>query len=568
MTITAPISIAAEPRASSDDEARWARCPSCAALVYLKRLDRHQRVCPECSYHWRIPVRQRLELLLDSESFSEWDAYLRPADPLSFHDSKPYPQRLANAQRSSGNIEAVVSGSGTIDGAPVVVAAVDFQFMGGSIGTVAGEKICRAADRARTTRTPLLLICASGGARMQEGVLSLMQMVRTSQVIAQLHEDGVLCVNLNTDPTYGGATASFASLGDIVLAEPGARIGFAGPQVIRQTIGQNLPAGFQTAEFLLENGLLDLIVPRDALRGTLSRILRLHAGNSGALDDSTDEPSSAPSLQRPAWEVVRQARDLGRPTTLDLCARVFDDFLELHGDRVSGDDPAVVGGLARLAGRAVVVIGHQKGHLPADLVRRTFGMPHPAGYHKAQRLMRYAAKFGCPVLTFVDTPGAFPDAEAERSGQGPVIAECIMRMSRLPVPTVTIVTGEGGSGGALALAVGNRVLMMRNSFYSVISPEGCSTILWGTAGEAAKAATALRITADDLYGLGVVDGILPEPPGGAPTDWDATAATIRRAFLRELATLSPMPATDLIRQRYERFESFGMAVQHLSSRPQ
>lgn len=542
------------------EDVQWARCPSCTTMVYLKRLDKHTKVCPECSHHWRMPVRERLDLLLDDGSFEEFGAGLRPGDPLTFHDSKPYRKRLDDAEHRTGEAEACICGTAAIDGEDVVVAALDFGFMGGSIGSTTGEKIALAARRALESRTPLLLICASGGARMQEGSLSLMQLVKTSQEIARLHEAGVACFNLNTDPTYGGATASFATLGDIVIAEPGARIGFAGPNVIAQTIREDLPAGFQTAEFLLANGMLDMVVARDALRPVLGRLLRMHAAPptppSSPPRTLITDPDALPP--RDAWEVVQAARDLDRPTTLDYCATVFDDgFVELHGDRRTGDDRAVVGGLAQLDGRTVVVIGLQKGHSPPELMQRNFGMPNPAGYHKARRLMGYAAKFGFPVLTFVDTPGAFPGADAERSGQGTAIAECIMRMSRLPVPAVVVLTGEGGSGGALALGVGNRVLMLENAYFSVISPEGCSSILWGTSAEASRAAEALKITARELLSLGLVDGVVAEPGGGAPADWETTAQNVRSGLLQALAELDGMTPEQLTEDRYTRFSRYG-----------
>lgn len=547
----------------TDDDVRWAKCPSCTTLVYLKRLDKHAKVCPECSHHWRMPVRERLELLFDDGSFEEFGAGLRPEDPLEFHDSKPYTRRLADAERRTGEAEACICASGAIDTVRVIVAAVDFGFMGGSIGSTTGEKIALAARRALDERTPLLMICASGGARMQEGALSLMQLVKTSQEVARLHEAGVLCLNLNTDPTYGGATASFATLGDVVIAEPGARIGFAGPNVIAQTIREELPDGFQTAEFLLANGMLDMVVSRDALRPLLGRLLGMHTKSNPTPEAPRTlitDPERIP--ERAAWDVVLSARDLGRPTTLDYCATVFDDGLvELHGDRRSGDDRAVVGGLARLAGRTVVVIGLQKGHSPPELVRHNFGMPNPSGYHKARRLMGYAERFGFPVVTLVDTPGAFPGADAERSGQGTAIAECIMRMSRLRVPTAVVLTGEGGSGGALALGVGNRVLMLENAYFSVISPEGCSSILWGTSAEASRAAEALRITSRELLALGLVDGVVAEPPGGAQSDWETTARNVRSGLVQALTELDGMTPEQLADDRYARFSRYGAPVE-------
>ena len=229
--------------------------------------------------------------------------------------------------------------------------------------------------------------------------------------------------------------------------------------------------------------------------------------------------------------MVQLARELERPHTLEYTGLVFDDFLELHGDRMFEEDSAIVGGLARLGELTVMLIGHQKGSNTSEMMERNFGMPEPEGYRKGMRLMRYAAKFGMPIVTLVDTAGAYPGLGAEERGQSNAIAESIMLMSRLPVPTVTVVTGEGGSGGALALAATDRVLMLENSYYSVISPEGCATILFKDAASAPRAAAALRITAPDLLALGVMDAVVPEPPDGAHTDAVTAGANLKTALV-------------------------------------
>jgi acetyl-CoA carboxylase carboxyl transferase subunit beta len=541
---------------------QWTKCPSCDAFVYHKRLKRNLGVCPECNYHFRLPVRERLEQLLDEGSFEELGGDIEAVDPLGFADSKPYGQRLADAQRKTGSAEGALYGTGTIGGRPLVLAAMDFAFIGGSMGGAVGEAITRAAELALERRTPLLVISASGGARMQEGCISLMQLAKTSQAVARLHEEGILYVSLLTDPTYGGVTASFATLGDLLVSEPGSLVGFAGPKVIEQTIRQQLPEGFQTAGFLLDHGMLDLVEPRENLRNTLRKILELHAG-AGARDGLPETEGRAPFTnpdelpERAAWDVVQLARHVDRPNTLEYVSFIFDDYQQLHGDRLFDEDAAIVGGVARLGDLTVVVIGHQKGHTTSEMMERNFGMPNPEGYRKALRLMRYAAKFRLPVITFVDTPGAYPGIGAEERGQSIAIAESIMEMSRLPVPAIAIVTGEGGSGGALALAVGDRVLMMENSYYSVISPEGASTILFKDAAAAPRAAAALRVTARDLLRLGIMDAVVPEPDGGAHTDALATAQNVKTAIVSSLAELLDVPPEQLIERRYARFRRFG-----------
>lgn len=552
----------ARPRAQAAAAAsQWLKCPACDAFVYVKRLQRNLGVCPECSHHFRMSVTDRLAQLLDADSFAQRDADIEGADPLGFVDSKPYTERLQKARHKTGRPDAAVYGRGTIGGLEVVVTAMDFGFMGGSMGGAVGEIVTRAAEEALESRTPLLIIAASGGARMQEGCVSLMQLAKTSQALGRLGEAGVLSACLLTDPTFGGVTASFAMLGDVLIAEPGALVGFAGPQVIEQTIRQQLPDGFQTAGFLLEHGMLDLVVPRENLRHALTKMLRLHAAQAPA---TLPTGHGAPPLtdpdalaDRPAWDVVMMAREIGRPTTLEYAGFVFDDFQELHGDRLYGENPSIVGGVASLEGLSVMLIGHQKGHDTGELVTRNFGMPEPEGYRKALRLMQHAAKFGMPIVTLVDTPGAFPGLGAEERGQAVAIARNIMEMARLPVPIVVVVTGEGGSGGALALAVGDRVLMMENAYYSVISPEGCSVILWSNAAAAPQAAQALRVRAPDLLRLRVMDGVVPEPEGGAPKDPVATAANLKEALVTSLNELLPLAPDALVEQRYQRFRMFG-----------
>ncbi len=262
-------------------ESLWIKCPFCRAIVYRKEVEQHFKICPKCGYHFPLSVAERIESLLDPDSFREWDADLAPDDPLTFVDTQPYPGRLATYQKKTGRQDALVTGEGTLHAQSLVVGIFDFGFMGGSMGSVVGEKICRAADRAVQGGTPFLLVTTSGGARMQEGILSLMQMARTSAAMARLHEAGVPFISLLADPTFGGVTASVAMLGDVILAEPKALIGFAGPRVIEQTIKQRLPDGFQRAEFLLERGMIDAVVSRSHLRATIRTVLRhLSAGAS------------------------------------------------------------------------------------------------------------------------------------------------------------------------------------------------------------------------------------------------------------------------------------------------
>jgi acetyl-CoA carboxylase carboxyl transferase subunit alpha len=262
-------------------------------------------------------------------------------------------------------------------------------------------------------------------------------------------------------------------------------------------------------------------------------------------------------MTNPSWERVQLARHPKRPHTLDYIQRLFEDFQELHGDRAYSDDPAIVAGMAFFDKRPLMIIGQQKGRDTKQKLHRNFGMPKPEGYRKAMRVMELAAKFRRPIVTFLDTPGAYPGIDAEERGQAEAIAVNLREMARLPVPIIAIVIGEGGSGGALALGIGNRVYMMENAVYSVISPESCAAIIWRDSGKAALAAAALKMTAPDLERLGIIDGIIPEPAEGAHTNYDAAADALRATLRDGLQELSRFSETELIDHRYEKFRTMG-----------
>jgi acetyl-CoA carboxylase carboxyl transferase alpha subunit/acetyl-CoA carboxylase carboxyl transferase beta subunit len=542
----------------------WVVCAGCHTMLYGKRFARNLKVCPDCGHHHRLTARERIQQLCDPGSV-EWLVFpVHTEDVLEFTDTKPYPARLWEARHKTGLDEGVLVVRAAIDGSPLVCAVMEFGFLGGSLGAAAGELITNAAEEALRRQLPLLIVTASGGARMQEGVISLMQMVKTSQALARLDEARILTISLITDPTYGAVAASFATQCDVIVAEPSARLGFAGRRVIEQTIKHELPAGFQTAEFLRERGFIDMVTSRGALRATVHKLLAVtcHGGSDPGIEpDPGVLVTDAEQLdEADSWQAVRQARELDRPTTLDYVERAFRDFTELHGDRIGGECQAVVGGVARLRDRPVVVVGHQRGRTLADLVARNYGMPTPAGYRKAVRLMRLAAKLRLPVVTFVDTPGAHPGIEAEENGQAVAIAESIKLMTSLPVPVVTVIIGEGGSGGALALAVADKVLISERGAYSVITPEGCASILWNDASMAPAAAHALKCDARNLLRMHVVDGVIIEPPGGSQHDHQEAARRVASVLDATLRRLDVMDSRALIETRRDKFRAFGSYI--------
>src|SRR3954447_20743303 len=305
----------------------WGSCPACRGLLYRKRLERNLHVCPECEHHLRLSARARINLLVDPGSFTETFFSPGPRDPLDFSDLRDYSERLQEAARRSGESEAVVVGTAGIGGAGVVLAVMDFAFLGGSMGVEVGRRVSAAASLALERDLPLVTVCASGGARMQEGVFSLFQMARTSAAFARLREAGLLSVCILTDPTYGGVSASFATLASVLIAERGAHVGFAGPRVVQQTIRAELPAGFQTAEFLLAHGLVDRVESRAELRPLLTRLLAQHRRRTPPGTADSSRPRLTPpggAVEADPWEIVQRARVTERPTTLDYLHTAFD----------------------------------------------------------------------------------------------------------------------------------------------------------------------------------------------------------------------------------------------------
>ena len=536
------------------------KCNKCGAAILTDEVINGKYICPKCHGYFRIPAYKRIELVTDAGSFEEWDAKIdegeRPENPLDF---RGYTEKVEALRVKTGLDEAVVTGKATICGYPVVIGVCDGRFMMASMGHAVGEKITRAVERATEERLPVILFTCSGGARMQEGIISLMQMAKTSAALKRHSDAGFLYIPVLTDPTTGGVTASFAMLGDIILAEPGALIGFAGPRVIEQTIGQKLPEGFQRAEFLLEHGFVDQIVTRDEMKEVLGQILKMHAVTDEKKEECPEKKkenrknTSAVKENVSAWERVLKSREKERPVGKDYIDRLFTDFVELHGDRYYKDDPAVVGGIAYFHGKAVTVIAQCKGKTTKENLERNFAMPSPEGYRKALRLMKQAEKFQRPVICFVDTPGAFCGMEAEERGQGEAIARNLYEMSALKVPVLSIVIGEGGSGGALALAVADEVWMMENAVYSVLSPEGFASILWKDSKRASEAAGVMRLTAADLKELKVIEEIICEPEVYQEDTMVPVLCELEEKmehFLEQYGSLSEKQLTD---RRYDRF---------------
>ncbi len=533
------------------------KCNKCGKAIFTEEVKKNYNICPKCGGYFRVHARRRILMIADENTFEEWDVGLKTDNPLKY---KGYEDKVASLQEKTGLDEAVITGMCKIGGYDTVVGVMDSRFLMASMGAVVGEKITRAVERATERKLPVILFTCSGGARMQEGITSLMQMAKTSAALKRHSDQGGLYISVLTDPTTGGVTASFAMLGDIILAEPKALIGFAGPRVIEQTIGQKLPKGFQRSEFLLQHGFVDAIVERDHLKDTLTQILACHVRKEHPLLSVSRE-----TLERKedisfhenvdAWERVQLSRKKERPVGEDYIQALFTDFLELHGDRYYADDKAVAGGIAFLGELPVTVIAQAKGKTTKENLERNFGMPSPDGYRKALRLMKQAEKFHRPIICFVDTPGAFPGLEAEERGQGEAIARNLFEMSNIHTPILSVVIGEGGSGGALAMAVADEVWMMENAVYSILSPEGYATILWKDSSRAKDAARMMRMTSHDLREAGIVEQVIAEPENFTVETLPQVAVELKEKISRFLESYCLLKMDVLLEKRYQRFRN-------------
>jgi len=537
----------------------WIKCESCGRLVYYKDYKDNLYICPRCGRAFIMTPKQRFDLLFDNNEWTRLDLPTVSDDPLEFVDRMPYKARLAEARSDSGNHDAVVSADGILGGGPTTICVLNGDFMMGSMGRAAGDGIIASMEHAIQTRRPFVMVVASGGARMQENILSLMQMARTTVAVNRLHANGIPYIVLLTDPTYGGVTASFAMLGDIHIAEAGARIGFAGRRVIEQNIREKLPSNFQTAEYLYEHGMVDMVVQRDDLHEALSRILAVltkqpHEAKPINVSTPLNDGKKVRGMgENDAYDKVLLARNENRPHFLDYINGIVDEWTYLAGDRLYAEDPAMGSGIGYWRGIPAVIIGQEQGRTIETRQKHRFGMANPDGYRKAQRMMRLAEKFNLPLISLFDTAGAFAGREGEERGQSQAVAASMSVGLSIKTPYVAVNVGQGGSGGAIAIGTADRVLMMENAIYSVIAPESCASILWKDNKFKAVAAQAMKLTAHDMANLNVIDGIIDEPAGGAHTDWQTTMELLSTTVAENIAELQKIPADQLPTLRAEKF---------------
>ena len=532
------------------------KCKKCGVEISYEAYRKNGYVCPSCGALIKMSAKERLNLLTDAGTFIEWDQNIQQRNPL---DDTNYEEKLRETARKTNADEAVITGEVDILSNHVAIGIMDPNFLMASMGYYVGERICRLFERATVRKLPVVLVSCSGGARIQEGIVSLMQMEKTAAAVDRHHRSGLLYISVLTNPTMGGVTASYATLGDINIAEEGARIGFAGPRVIKQNLHIDLPDDFQSANFNLRHGFVDIVAERKELKELLGRLLKLHRpGFSVQLDyPKFSSTSEEEENQLSQWEAVRCARKKNRPTSLDFIHQMFDDFIELHGDRAVGDDRAIVGGIAFLQEYPVTVIGQQKGKKSlADALERNWGMPSPVGYRKVIRLAKQAEKFHRPIIFLVDTIGASCNVEAEEYGQGSVIAELLRTCSSLTVPTLSLIIGEGNSGGALAMASTNEVWMLENAVYSILSPEGAASIVEKDAHKAEEVANTMRMKAADMVELGVADRLFQEKGELDLHSLSNLCSRLSEEIQRFIECYQYLTKSEIVEKRYRRFRGF------------
>lgn len=444
------------------------------------------------------------------------------ADPLHWPG---YLEALERARSSSEADESVVAGLADIGGTPVEVAAFDFSFLGGSMGEVAGERMARAMERAAQREVPFVLHTATGGARVQEGMRALSQMSKLAAARESLGAAHQPFVAVLGNPTTGGVLASLAALADITIAEAEATVGFAGPRLVESFTGRRL-GGSHRAETALGSGLVDAVVPSEEVGRTVAHVLDVLGPGSAPTDDESAR-APAPAAKSP-WDIVQAARQKTLPMPR-LLKELLPEHVVLQGDRAGREDPALIASIGRLRGNPVMCLATDRAYSPG-----------PSAYRKALRCLNIAERLGLPVLSLVDTPGANPSEAAENAGIAWAIAELLQRMLQVTVPVLAVVTGEGGSGGGLALATGDVLLIYSNAFFSVIAPESAAEIMWRDPTRGPEAAAALKLTAPDLVKLAIADAVISD---------ELSAASLEDAVTYHLARLGEQKDLAAGRQR-------------------
>ena len=534
-------------------------CLACGNEIFGTKLYSRYKVCYKCNFHFHINARERLVSLIDRGTFKEYFNDVTSLNPIEKTSGAQYKSRIKKDRLRTGLSEAIVTGTCTIGGSPTVIMVLDFGFLGGSMGLVVGEKVALSLELAEKRRMPVLCVITSGGSRIQEGVLSLMQMAKTVVALDNLHKKGLPIISILGNPSTGQVIASFVSLSDIIIAEPGAHIGYAPYRSIKEVSVEIEPSKY-TSEIYQKHGLIDRVVSRQNINRETSTLLDLLSPKFNLEILKTTNIPETSLLPLKPWEMVQLARNINRPQSRYYISEIFANFIELHGDRLMSDDPSIIIGLARLAGESVMVIAQQK---TVEKINKSSNKKSqkvkikPEGFRKAKRAIELAERFGLPIISLVDSLGPELSLQAEYKGLANSISELISSMTKVEVATISVIIGEGGSETGLSFSVSDRTLMMQNAIFTPISPEDAARSQLKDSGKIKDVVSTLKLTSTDCLQMGIIDYIVPEPVGGAHSSPQEAARLLKIELMKELGSLKKIYPRTLSRRRKKKFRQMG-----------
>ena len=506
-------------------------------------------VCKTCGNNSYISAKQRITHISDENTFKELSF-----NKIDISKKCNYEDRINKAKENTDLNEAIIIGTCSIGGIKVVLGVMESKFMMGTLSVSVGETITSAFEYASVNKLPVILFCASGGARIQEGVFSLVQMAKVNAAIKRHSDKGLLYISCLTNPTMGGVTASFGLLGDINIAEKNSQIGFAGKSIIENLYNEILDSNFQTEQYNENNGMIDIIADRKDIRNILLDLLKMINDNNKVVRiDNKDENKS--KTNDDLLETLKNARDIDRFKGKDYLISIFDKYIELKGDRINSNDTSILSGIGNIENKSFIFNIQNKGRTLKENRETNYGLTRPEGYRKALRISKIAEKFNIPIINIIDSAGADPSIYSEKNGQAIAIADCLYTFSDLKTIIISIVVGEGSSGGALALSVCDSIGMLQKSIYTVISPESYLKIMHKEEQVSNELLKSMRFTANDLFEDKIIDEVISESD-----NLNYNANNIKNFILNKYEILRKQDIQELINNRYERIRNWDIVA--------
>lgn len=509
-------------------------------------------VCTSCGYNSYMTAKQRILYISDENTFEELKF-----NKIDISKKCNYEEKINKAKEKTNLEEAILVGTCNIDGVKVVIGVMDSKFMMGTLSVSVGETITKAFEYATVKKLPVILFCASGGARIQEGLYSLVQMAKVNAAIKRHNDKGLLYISCLTNPTMGGVTASFGLLGDINIAEKNSQIGFAGKLIIENLYNEKLDNDFQTEQYNEQNGMIDIIADRKEIRNILLDLLKM-INNDNVIVKIDNKTSSKSTTKDNLVEILNNVRDLDRFKGKDYLINIFDKYIELKGDRISSNDTSILSGIGNIDNKSFIFNIQNKGRTLKENKDTNYGLTRPEGYRKALRISKLAEKFNIPIINIIDSAGADPSIYSEENGQAIAIADCLYTFSDLKTIIISIVVGEGSSGGALALSVCDSIGMLEKSIYTVISPEAYLKIMHKEEKVSNELLKSMRLTANDLFEDKIIDEVISENE-----NLDYNVKNIKNFIFNKYETLQKQDIQELIDNRYERIRNWDSAVRRV-----